>query len=133
MYWYLQVLKKYAVFHGRARRKEYWMFALVDTIIAIAIGFMARQIGDVLENIMIWAYFLALLIPRITVTVRRLHDIGRSGWWVSLWLVPYTGVILNLLPGIFAFLAPIGIVFFLLAMVTDSDPYANEYGPNPKE
>ncbi|GAB4342018.1 MAG: DUF805 domain-containing protein [Candidatus Abyssubacteria bacterium] len=93
MKWYLQVLKKYAVFSGRAQRMEYWMFFLFNLIIAM----------------------LAVLLPGVAVTVRRLHDTGRSGWWLLIGFVPLIG----------------GIVL-LVFMVFDSQPGQNEYGPNPK-
>ncbi|MDA3914966.1 DUF805 domain-containing protein [Oleiagrimonas sp.] len=84
MNWYLEVLKKYAVFQGRARRKEYWMFQLINFIILIVL----RIIGGVLEmhtygddmNALMAIYSLAVLLPNIGVQVRRLHDTGRTGW-----------------------------------------------------
>lgn len=111
MNWYLDVLKKYAVFSGRARRKEYWMFFLVNLIISFVIGFVVGVIGAALQmnlSSLSLIYSLAVLIPSIAVGVRRMHDIGRSGWWI---LFP----IVNL-------------VFFCLEGQTEE----NEYGPNPK-
>lgn len=108
MSWYLEVLKKYAVFSGRARRKEYWMFFLINLIISFALGFVGALLGDkggIIGNL----YSLALLVPSIAVGVRRLHDTNRVGWWL---LVP----IVNLI-----FLAEAG------------HPGVNQYGPNPKE
>jgi len=105
MNWYLDVLKKYAVFNGRARRKEYWMFFLFNVMISIAVAILAVAAGaTVLVNI----YALAVLIPGIAVAVRRIHDTGRSGWWV---LVPIAGL-----------------VFLFL----DGERTDNKYGPNPK-
>lgn len=113
MNWYLDVLKKYAEFSGRARRKEYWMFFLFYFLIAIAIGIIEAIIhtGGVLGAI----YALAMLIPGLAVTVRRLHDTGRSGWWILIGLIPV-----------------IGTIVLLVFMVLDSQPGDNEYGPNPK-
>jgi uncharacterized membrane protein YhaH (DUF805 family) len=114
MRWYLEVRKKYAVFGGRARRKEYWMFFLFNLIIAFAIGFVLGLIGGVLgigtalSDPASIVYGLAVLIPSIAVAVRRMHDIGRSGWWILFPLV--------------------NLVFLCL----DSEPRENEYGPNPK-
>ena len=119
MSWYLEVLQKYAVFSGRARRKEYWMFFLINLIISIVliaidslIGTFRPQAGvGLLQGL----YSLAVLIPSLAVTVRRLHDIGRSGWWILIGLIPVIG----------------GIVLLIFALL-DSEPGANEYGPNPK-
>ncbi|WP_254599540.1 DUF805 domain-containing protein [Burkholderia paludis] len=100
MKWYLKVLKNYAIFNGRARRKEYWMFLLVNTIIAGVIGailgFIAVRVGNVaLVN---WAqlYNLALLIPSVAVGVRRMHDTDHSGWWL---LCPVVNLVYLFIPG----------------------------------
>ena len=104
--WYIEVLKKYAVFTGRARRKEYWMFFLINFLIAVAIGFVEGFLGGkgVFSNI----YSLAVLLPSIAVGVRRLHDTDRSGWWLLLPIV--------------------NIVFLAL----NGQPSSNRFGPNPK-
>lgn len=119
MNWYVSVLKKYAVFSGRARRKEYWMFALINTLISIlllvvdiSIGTFSRDLGLGLLN---GLYGLAILVPAIAVGVRRLHDTGRTGWWVFLALIPCVG--------------PIVLIVF---MVMEGDPDSNAYGPSPK-
>jgi uncharacterized membrane protein YhaH (DUF805 family) len=119
MSWYLEVLKKYAVFGGRARRKEYWMFVLINLVITVVlilidilIGTFSPQTG---VGLLSGLYSLAVLIPFITVTVRRLHDTGRSGWSMLIGLIPIIG----------------GIVL-LIFMVQDSQPGANQYGPNSK-
>ena len=85
MSWYLAVLKKYAVFSGRARRKEYWMFFLFNTIVAFALGLVEGCVGgrDTISSI----YSLAVLIPTIAVGVRRMHDTDHSGWWLMLPIV----------------------------------------------
>ncbi|MEP6833670.1 MAG: DUF805 domain-containing protein [Gemmatimonas sp.] len=86
MNWYLAVLKKYFVVEGRARRKEYWMFFLVNLGISFVIGFVAGLIGNgapMLANL----YTLAVLVPSITVGIRRMHDTDRSGWWLLLPIV----------------------------------------------
>jgi uncharacterized membrane protein YhaH (DUF805 family) len=113
MNWYLDVLKKYAVFDGRARRKEYWMFFLFNIIIAFALGIIEGIIGG--PGVVGAIYGLAVLLPGIAVGVRRLHDTNRSGWWLLIGLVPLIGAIVL-------------IVFF----VQDSQPGDNQYGPNPK-
>jgi uncharacterized membrane protein YhaH (DUF805 family) len=116
--WYLAVLGKYAVFAGRARRKEYWMFALMNFLIAFAIGIIAAIVSGgtgVGYSIISACYTLFVLIPSIAVGVRRLHDIGRSGWWLWISLVPVLGAIV-----------------LLIFAVQDSEPGQNAYGPNPK-
>ena len=113
MNWYLEVLKKYAVFTGRASRTEYWMFFLFNLIIAIVLGAIDAVIGT--GGILGAIYALAVLIPAIAVAVRRLHDTGRTGWWVLIALIPV-----------------IGAIVLLVFMVMDSQPGANTYGPNPK-
>ncbi len=113
MNWYIDVLKKYAVFSGRARRQEYWMFALFNAIIAIALGFIEGLVGG--PGIVGSIYGLATLLPNIGVSIRRLHDTSRSGWWLLIGFIPVIGGIILL-------------VFF----VFDSTPEENQYGPNPK-
>ncbi|MFF0090297.1 DUF805 domain-containing protein [Streptomyces canus] len=112
MNYFLDALKKYAVFSGRARRKEYWMYALfVGIIYAVLLG-----IGIAAK--MVWLpiiFYVAILLPSLAVTVRRLHDTGRSGWWILFGLVPLVG----------------GITLFVFS-VLDSEPVDNKYGPNPK-
>jgi len=114
MHWYFDVLKNYATFSGRARRKEYWMFFLFNFIVELLIGFGTGFMGSVLgagttiANVVSIVYSLAILIPSIAVGVRRMHDTGRSGWWIILPLV--------------------NLVFLCL----DSQPGVNEYGPSPK-
>ena len=113
MNWYLTLMtQKYASFSGRARRTEYWMFFLVYFVIALVIGVVEGllSIGGYLTGI----FALVHLLPSLGVTVRRLHDTGRSGWWILLGLIPLVGAIIL-------------IVWF----VGDSKP-DNQYGPNPK-
>lgn len=120
MNWYLQVLRKYADFSGRARRKEYWFFVLFNVLISIVLAFVDAAIGiksaegDNL-GLLGTLYSLAVLIPSIAVTVRRLHDTGRSGWYVLLGLIPCVGGI-------------------ILLVFTIEEGYSgeNEYGENPK-
>lgn len=112
MDWYLEALKKYAVFEGRSRRSEYWMFALFNAIIAFALGMTDLFFGTGVLNLI---YGLAVMIPGLAVFVRRLHDTNRSGWWMLINLVPI-----------------IGSIVILVFMVLDSDPDTNNYGPNPK-
>ncbi|WP_133512838.1 DUF805 domain-containing protein [Candidatus Thiosymbion oneisti] len=113
MNWYIEVLKKYAVFTGRAHRTEYWMFLLINIIIAFAIGFIEGFMGS--PGVVGMIYSLAVLLPGIAVGVRRLHDTDRSGWWLLIGLIPIIGAIVL-------------IVFF----VQDSTPGQNRFGSNPK-
>lgn len=116
MKWYLKVLKQYADFSGRARRKEYWMFVLFDTIFAFALVLSGTFLGSIEGLIFLCAiYWLVTLIPRLAVTFRRLHDVGKSGWMILILLIPYVG----------------GIWFFILLLL-DSEPNENKYGQNPK-
>ncbi len=114
MNYYVSVLKKYAVFSGRSRRAEYWYFALFNIIFSIALGIVSSVINDN-ENIISILYSLAILIPGLAVSVRRLHDIGKSGWMILLFLIPL-----------------IGAIWLLVLMCLDSNPAENKYGPNPK-
>jgi uncharacterized membrane protein YhaH (DUF805 family) len=132
MKWYLKVLKQYADFSGRARRKEYWMFVLfnmivilgglialsiVGTIIAIALSqSVASQSLVLCLGTIFYLYLLAVLIPSLAVVVRRLHDVGQSGWMILVNLIPIVG-------GIWLF----------IQMLTEGDTGENSYGPDPKE
>lgn len=119
MSWYLAVLKKYAVFSGRARRKEYWFFFLFSIIISIVLGIIDGILGtfsaEAGMGLLGVLYSLAVLLPGLAVSVRRLHDTGRSGWWLFLALVPVLGAIA-----------------LLVFMVGNSKPGENKYGANPK-
>src|ERR1700674_2033185 len=119
MNWYLQALKKYADFSGRARRREYWVFVLFNIIISIVLTVCDAVLGTYSAaasiGILSGIYTLAVLIPGIAVTVRRLHDTGRSSWWILIVLVPIVGAIC--LP---------------IFMLIDSQPGQNAYGPSPK-
>jgi uncharacterized membrane protein YhaH (DUF805 family) len=119
MNWYFEVLKKYAVFTGRARRKEYWYFVLFNIIACIILGVIDRVTGsfsrEVGMGLLGGIYSLAVLIPGIAVCVRRLHDTDRSAWWLLIALIPI-----------------IGAIVLLIFMVQDSKPGENRFGPNPK-
>ncbi len=112
MNWYLKVMSNYFNLNGRARRTEYWMYFLVYLGIVIAAGVLDALIGLSLIGALV---ALAHLIPSITVGVRRLHDIGRSGWWLLIALIPL-----------------IGWIIALYWAVKDGDPQDNAYGSNPK-
>lgn len=113
MNWYMEVLKKYTEFSGRSRRTEYWMFTLFNIIISIVLSVVDGIVGTL--GILSMLYFLAILIPSLAVSIRRLHDTDRSGWWLLVGLVPF-----------------IGAIILLVFMVQDSKPSENQYGANPK-
>ena len=119
MNWVKEAFGKYATFEGRSRRKEYWIFTLFCVVVAVVLtsidsvtGTYGRSAG---VGLLSGLFYLAVLVPSLAVTVRRLHDTDRSGWWVLLSLIPVLG----------------GIVL-LVFMCIDSQPGANRFGPNPK-
>ena len=112
MHWYIEVLKKYAVFTGRARRKEYWILFLFQVLISFVIGLIE---GITNTNVLGMLFLLLTLLPSIALSVRRLHDIGKSGWWMLIGLIPL-----------------IGSIVLLVFACLDSQPGENTYGPNPK-
>lgn len=113
MNWYLKVLKQYVDFAGRARRKEYWMFVLFNMIVSIVAGAIDGALGT--GQIISAIYSLAVLLPGLAVAIRRLHDIGKSGWNCLWALLPIVGTIL-----------------IIVWMCKDSQPGDNKWGPNPK-
>ena len=132
MEWYLKVMRdNYANFNGRARRKEYWMFTLFFFLITVVIYFLLALLaffmtGDLIDlmntewfpvvfGFSIIIYFLIHLVPSIAVTVRRLHDTGKSGWLYLLTFIPYIG----------------GLIIFIFTVI-EGDKGDNKYGPDPK-
>ncbi|MCF6286926.1 MAG: DUF805 domain-containing protein [Candidatus Hydrogenedentes bacterium] len=113
MHWYMDVLKKYAEFSGRARRQEYWMFFLFNIIIMIVLGIVEEIVGS--PGVIGGLYSLAILVPGIAVGIRRLHDTDRSGWWFLIVFVPFIGGLVLLV--------------FMLLGGTQGD---NQFGPDPK-
>ena len=119
MDWYLKVLKNYVGFSGRARRKEYWMFILVNLLVSIGLMVVDSLIGTFDAEsgwgLLSGIYTLAVFIPSIAVTVRRLHDRDKSGWWLLLLLVPL-----------------IGAIVIVVWTVMEGDSGDNRFGPDPK-
>ncbi len=120
MKWYLKVIRdNYANFSGRARRMEYWMFALINFIASIVLGIVDGATGmmnvEMGIGLLGGIYSLIVLIPGLAVAVRRLHDMGKSGWWL---LIAFTGI---------------GLIVLLVFYFMDSQPGENKWGPNPKE
>ena len=102
---------KFIQYQGRARRKEYWLFSLFSFIFSLIL-----HIIPILGVPLAWLYSLVVILPGVCLGIRRLHDIGKSGWWLLLCLVPLVGLIIL-------------IVFFC----QDSQQGKNQYGFNPKE
>lgn len=122
MEWFLKVVKEhYADFNGRARRKEYWMFTLFAYIFLIAIVIVAAILGaiagflGVIGMIAYILFALAIIVPSLAVSVRRLHDIGKSGWFIFVSLIPL-----------------VGSIWLLIMLCTEGTRGDNEYGPDPK-
>lgn len=116
MNYYTLALKKFADFNKRSTRSEYWYFILFNLCISIAITLLGTVIGNKTSSVLGGLYTLAMFIPSIAVSIRRLHDTNHSGWWI---LIPFIPIV--------------GFIIFLIFMLTDSDPGDNLYGPNPKE
>ncbi|MFD1016614.1 DUF805 domain-containing protein [Winogradskyella rapida] len=121
MEWYLKVVRdNYANFSGRARRQEYWMFVLFNLIITIALAIVFGTLGALLDIPALFSlyviYALAVVIPSLAVAVRRLHDVGKSGWFYLISLIPF-----------------IGGIWLIILFATEGDQGANAYGPDPKQ
>ena len=119
MDWYVKVLKNYATFSGRARRTEYWMFVLINLIVAAVLyglgaAFKGGALGGLFTALYV-IYALGVLIPGFAVLFRRLHDTGRSGWWWLISLVPFVG----------------GIILIVFA-ATEGTHGPNRFGDDPK-
>ncbi|MEW4371676.1 DUF805 domain-containing protein [Paenibacillus kandeliae] len=111
MKWFLYCLKNYATFSGRASRTEFWMYMLFSTLLAIVVLTIDKIIGA--DNILYGVFALAIIVPSIAVSIRRLHDTNRSGWWYLLNFVPFGAFVV--------------LVFDCLP----SDPASNQYGVHP--
>lgn len=121
MKWYLKVLKQYADFNGRARRTEYWMYLLFNIIFLFAAAILDNILGlkfspEIPYGFIYMIYALAVFIPGLAVTVRRLHDVDKSGWFVLI-----------------AFIPLVGAIWLLVLYCTEGTPGTNQYGVNPKE
>ncbi len=114
MNWYLKVLKSYSDFNGRAGRTEFWMFVLFNFIFAVAANIIDYILGT--GYVFSTLYSLIVLVPSIAVSVRRLHDINKSGWLLLVGLIPV-----------------IGIIWLIVLFVSEGTPGENQYGPNPEE
>ncbi|MGW7452197.1 DUF805 domain-containing protein [Streptomyces sp. NPDC054787] len=113
MHYYTDVLKKYADFSGRARRQEYWMFFLFNLAALIIVAILDNVIGT--YPVLYLIYAVAVFLPGLAVGVRRLHDTGKSGWWMLISFVPL-----------------IGGIWLIVLMASEGHAQPNQYGPNPK-
>lgn len=122
MSWYLKCKKNYTNFKGRARRKEYWIFQLINIIFLLFLYILDLKLntGTIINNRYIgffsFIYEIFILLPTLSVTVRRLHDIGRSGSWIFISFIPIVGVI-----------------WLIILMCVEGSVFDNEYGSNPKD
>lgn len=125
MNWIMTCLRKYVDFSGRARRKEFWMFYLFYFVVLIVATLIDNLLGITFDlgygqkgfyGPLYTLTTLGLFLPMLAAAVRRLHDVGKSGWWYFIALVPLVGGI-----------------WLLVLFFTDSQPGENKYGPNPKE
>ena len=120
MEWYLKCLRQYADFSGRARRKEYWMFVLINMLIFIVLGFVDKAIGFTFGDSSVGAFYITysicVTIPSLAVVVRRLHDVGRSGWWYFIALIPL-----------------IGAIILIIWFCKEGEQGENQWGKNPKD
>jgi len=115
---YIEVLSKYVVFDGRAPRAEFWMFILINIVIGLGLSLVDGMAGTVTESghgVLSCIFSFAVWLPSLAVTVRRLHDTGRSGVWLLICVVPFLGAIL-----------------LLVFIAQDGDPTDNQYGPSQR-
>lgn len=122
MHWYIDVLKKYTVFSGRARRKEFWMFFLFSAIISIFLAVIDEFMGWQFEmdgeslGFLSTLYYVAVIVPYLALIFRRLHDTERSGWWILIAFIPIVGVLV-----------------LLVFMILRGTAGENRFGPDPKD
>ncbi|WP_417885548.1 DUF805 domain-containing protein [Zunongwangia sp.] len=119
MKWFLKGLKQYTDFQGRSRRKEFFMFNLFNSLFGILLMIISAILAKLLNSevfILLYVlYLFATILPSIALTIRRLHDIGKSGWTMLVSFIPV-----------------IGSFWLLYLLITESEPEENEYGANPK-
>lgn len=113
MHWYLDVLKNYAGFSGRARRQEYWMYTLFNIIVSIVVAIVSSAVLG--NSVLSYIYVLAVLLPSLAVAVRRLHDTGKSGGWIFISLVPL-----------------VGFIILLVFLASEGERQNNAHGADPK-
>ena len=111
---YVDAWKKFADFNGRSRRKEFWIFWLVNVVISWILSLITGSLG-LIGAIIPLIFALAILIPSLAVAIRRMHDIGKSGWWICINFVPV-----------------IGTIWYIVLAAKDSEAGSNQYGACPK-
>ena len=119
MEWYIKVLKQFSDFETRARRKEYWMFTLFSVIISSILTLIDNNLGSAVNTgtgLLSGIYSLIILVPTLAVGVRRLHDVGKTGWMLLVALIPL-----------------IGFICILILFCKDSHLEENKWGANPKK
>ena len=120
MNWYLKCWKQYADFSGRARRKEYWIFSLINYIIIFFLYILQIVMIEsslwLIFPIIFFLYAVSVFLAGLAVNIRRLHDIGKRGWWYLIYLIPI-----------------IGAIWLTVLMCLDREPGENQWGENPKE
>lgn len=116
MNYYVRVFQNYANFKGRDTRKQYWMFVLFNIIISFVIGFVAGLILGDAASIVTSIYSLAILLPSLAISIRRMHDIGKSGWWILVSLIPI-----------------VGCIWYIVLACKPSQEGSNQYGDMPVE
>ena len=114
MNFYVDAWKKFADFSGRSRRKEFWFFWLINMVISYVLSFITAKLG-VVGSIVTGAFGLAILVPSLAVGIRRMHDIGKSGWWICVNIIPI-----------------IGTIWYIILAAKDSEVTSNNWGANPK-
>ena len=117
MHWYLDVLKKYADFSGRAGREEYWMFQLLNFAVSVIVGLVNMVFTGANSEAIPWLavlYSIGTFLPSLAVVIRRLHDTNRSGWWYCIAFIPLLGAL--------------ALLYFL---ISEGDVGDNDYGPSP--
>lgn len=124
MEWWLKCIKNYVNFEGRARRKEYWMFYLFNVIFILILSIIDRllkteytisELFELKRGIFESIYLLFIILPNLAVAVRRLHDVGKSGFFILINFIPIAGQI-----------------WFIALLCTEGQEFTNEYGPDPK-
>ena len=127
MEWYLMVWRKYADFDGRARRKEFWMFQLVNCLIILSLSALGLAVlrvgGGGVGYVPMGVYMLAAIVPNLSVLIRRLHDSGKSAWFLLMFAV------IGILPVVGGL---VGSLLLIIFWCLDSDLGTNKYGATPK-